>query len=71
MVNVEVTLHSTVTSLIHITDRWFSNIDKGLVTGLVFIDLCKAFDTVDINILLLKLTDMESVVLKGNGLKTI
>ncbi len=25
-------LHSTVASLVHITDRWLSNIDKGLVT---------------------------------------
>ncbi len=49
-------LHSIVTSLVHITDRWLSNIDKGLVTGVVFIDICKAFDTVNINILLLKLT---------------
>ncbi len=48
-------LHSTVTSLIHITDRWLSNINKGLVT-VVFTDQCKAFDTVNINILLLKLT---------------
>ncbi len=64
-------LHSTVTSLVHITDRWLSNIDKGLVTGVVFIDLCKAVDIVNINILFLKLTrygisgseDMESVVL--------
>ncbi len=34
----------------------YTNIDKGLVTGVVFIDLRKAFDTVNINILLLKLT---------------
>ncbi len=46
-------LHSTVTYLLHITDRWLSNIDKGLVTGVyVFIDLRKTFDTVNINILL-------------------
>ncbi len=44
-------LHSTVTSLLHVTDRWLMNIDKGLVTGVVFIDLQKAVDTVDINIL--------------------
>ncbi len=42
--------------IVYITDRWLSNIDKGLVTGVVFIDLRKAFDTVDINILFLKLT---------------
>ncbi len=45
-------LHFTVTSLIHIADRWLSNIDKGLVPGVVFIDLFKDFDPVDINILL-------------------
>ena len=48
-------LHSTVTSLIHVTDRWLKNIDSGLVTGVVYIDLRKAFDTFDIDILLSKL----------------
>ncbi len=32
-------LHSTVTSLFHVTDHWLMNIDKGLATGVVFIDL--------------------------------
>ncbi len=32
-------LHSTVTSLLHVTDWWLMNIDKGLVTGVIFIDL--------------------------------
>ena len=41
-----------------------NNIDKGLVTGVVFIDLRKAFDTLDTDILLAKLkgcgvTDIE------------
>ncbi len=49
---------STVTSLLHVTDRWLMNIDKGLVTGVVFIDLQKAFDTVDVNILLVKLPSL-------------
>ncbi len=64
-------LHSTVTSLLPVTDRWLMNIDKGLVTGVVFIDLQKAFDTVDVNILLAKLpsfdiTGMEHKWFKGN-----
>ena len=47
--------HSTTTALLNVTERWFKNIDKGLVTGIVFVDLRKAFDTVDIHILLDKL----------------
>ncbi len=49
-------LHSTVTALLNVTDKWLRNIDNGLVTGVVFIDLHKAFNTVDINILLSKLS---------------
>ncbi len=49
-------LHSTVTSLLHVTDHWLKNIDEGLVTGVVFIDLRNAFDAFDIDILLAKLT---------------
>ena len=48
-------LHSTVTALLfNVTERWLENINKGLVTGVVFIVLHKAFDTVDHNILLQK-----------------
>ena len=37
------------------TNSWCVNIDKGLLNGVVFIDLKKAFDTIDYDILLSKL----------------
>ena len=48
-------LHSTVTSLIKSTDEWLSNIDSQKVNMTMFLDLKKAFDTVDHKILLEKL----------------
>ena len=50
-------LHSTSTSLIDITNTILQNIDKGKFTGLVFLDLTKAFDTLDHELLLTKLSD--------------
>ena len=46
----------TLTSLLSITDSLFSNIDKRRINISVFLDLKKAFDTLDHGILLSKLT---------------
>ena len=47
-------LHSTLTALVDDANSWSVNIDNGLVNGVVFIDLKKAFDTIDHNIFLRK-----------------
>ena len=57
-------LHSVATALMASTNDWYLNIDNRKYTGLIFIDLKKAFDTVDHEILLEKLkmygvTDLE------------
>ena len=49
-------MHSTLKSLLNVTDAWFSKIDKRKINISVFLDLRKAFDTEDQGILLSKLT---------------
>ena len=49
-------LHSVVTCLLSNTNDWHFHLDQGMCTGIVFVDLKKAFDTVDHDILLEKLS---------------
>ena len=48
-------LHSTTTTLLNVTDYILNNMNQGNVTGALFIDLKKAFDTVNNDLLLQKL----------------
>jgi hypothetical protein len=48
-------VHSTTSALLNATTEWLSNMDKGQLNSVVFIDLAKAFDAVDHEILLSKL----------------
>ena len=48
-------LHSTLTRLLKNPDDWYSGLDLGKLVGLVFIDIKKAFDIVDHDILCQKL----------------
>ena len=54
---------STVTALAHFTDNILQSLDKGGFTGAVFLDLSKAFDTVD-HVLLVQNSKPLELVLK-------
>ena len=49
---------STTTALINFTDHILSKMDDGKVTGVIFLDLKKAFDTVNHELLITKLKNL-------------
>ena len=51
-------LHSTLMALLEATNDWSVDIDNGLLNGVVFIDVTKAFDTTDHEIILRKISFM-------------
>ena len=50
-------MHSTTTALLETTNNWSINIDNGLLNGVLLIDLKKAFDTINHEIILRKLAN--------------
>ena len=52
--------------MLEATDSWSVNIDNGLLNGVVFIDLTKAFDTIDHKIILRKMSylDVDQAAIK-------
>ena len=50
-------MHSTLTALLETTNNWSIDIEKGFLNGVLFIDLKKAFDTIDHEIILRKLAN--------------
>ena len=61
-------IHSAVTVHLEATDTWAYNVDHGEINAVVFLDLIKAFDSVDNEFLLSKLSNMATCT---NGLSHI
>ena len=59
-------INSTDIAVLEATDSWVYNIDFGKINAVIFVDLKKALDTVDHNILLSKL---DPYGISGNLLK--
>ena len=49
--------HSSLTLLLQMCDEWLKNMDEGKITGLVSLDIKKAFDSINHQILMSKMKD--------------
>ena len=49
--------HSTMSALIQMYDYWLENMDNGMLNGVVFLDIRKAFDSINHSILLKKMNE--------------
>ena len=61
-------LHSTLTALLETNDSWCVNIDRGLLNGVIFIDLKKVFDATDHEIIVKKILSTTLIKTPLNGL---
>ena len=50
--------HSTQTLLLHCTDSWYKALDRKQFVGVVFLDIFKAFDSVNHDLLFAKLSNL-------------
>ena len=50
--------HSTQTLLLHCLDKWYKALDNKKLVGVIFLDISKAFDTVNHELLLSKLSHL-------------
>ena len=52
-------LHNFQSGLVHLTDNILQRHDEGLLTGMILIDLQKAFETINYKVLLQRLQNKE------------
>ena len=62
--------YSTITPLIDSTDKWYDNINDKQLNSTIFLDLKKAFDTVNHAILIEKLRKYDSSDIAGDWIQS-